>query len=109
LARGNKAEVDAALARCFFGCGISFNLVKSRYFNEMLKAVGSFGSSYQPPGIELLRGKLLQDAVHVGTSLEPIKSNNSITGYSLTSDGWSDARSRPLINVLQLNTQGALF
>jgi hypothetical protein len=110
LARGNKAEVDAALARCFFGCGKSFNVVISRYFKEMLKAVGSFGSSYQPPGIEFLRDKLLQDAVqHVGTSLEPIKSNNSITGYSLTSDGWSDTRSRPLINVLQLNTKGALF
>jgi hypothetical protein len=62
LARGNKAEVDAALARCFFGCGISFNVVRSRYFKEMLKAVGSFGSSYQPPGMELIRGKLLQDA-----------------------------------------------
>jgi hypothetical protein len=45
----------------------------------------------------------------VDTSLEPVRSSNSITGYSLTSHGWSDIRSRPFLNVLQLNTKGALF
>jgi hypothetical protein len=40
------------------------------YFREVLKAVGSFGSGYQLPSIELLRGRLLQDTVqHVRTSL----------------------------------------
>jgi hypothetical protein len=39
-------------------------------FKEVLKAVGSVGSGYQPPSIELLRGRLLQDTVqHVRTSL----------------------------------------
>jgi hypothetical protein len=40
------------LAPRFFGCLINFNVVRLRYFEEILAAVGSLSSSYQPPTIK---------------------------------------------------------
>jgi hypothetical protein len=45
----DHALVHEELARCFYANGLPFTLVRDPHFLRMLKAVGSFGSSYTPP------------------------------------------------------------
>ena len=76
----------------------------------MLAAVASFGAGYQPPSSETLRGRLLVDAVgQIDKELGALEVNVEHYGSTITSDGWTDARSRPTLNTLQVFANGAKF
>ena len=76
----------------------------------MLAAVASHGAGYQPPSSELLRARLLVDAVgQVDEDLASLEVNVEHYGSTITSDGWTDARSRPILNTLQVFASGAKF
>ena len=76
----------------------------------MLAAVASYGAGYQPPSCEKLRSSLLVDAVgHIDKELIKLEVNVEQYGSTITSDGWTDARSRPILNTLQVFANGAKF
>ena len=83
---------------------------RSRYLKKMLAAVASAGAGYQPPSCEKLRSSLLVDAVgQVDKELIKLEVNVEQYGSTITSDGWTDARSRPILNTLQVFANGAKF
>eukprot|EP01018_Ginkgo_biloba_P006698 Gb_18188 [translate_table: standard] len=45
----------------------------------------------------------------VEQSIEPIRASWQTTGVSIVSDGWIDARNRPLINVIAVCPKGSMF
>ena len=45
----------------------------------------------------------------IDEQLNPIKDPLIETGVTIVSDGWKDARNRPLINVLAVSLKGAMF
>lgn len=70
--KANKGEVDQAVARCFIANGIPFHLLRSKYFAEMLTAVGKIGS-YKPPGPDTMRNRLLDaEKARIGQELSDL-------------------------------------
>lgn len=130
FAKMNQSLVDAKVAAFFYAEGIPFGKVdgaaeyssdlhltiscsmqaRSRYFKQMLEAVAAYGSGYQPPGSDQLRTRLLVEAVdQVEGELAGLETCAEHYGSAITSDGWSDACMRPILNMLQVFPTGAKF
>jgi hypothetical protein len=101
---------DQAIARCVYANGLSFNVVRSPYWRNMVRAVNEAPSGFIGPGYEKIRTTLLDDEVaRVENAMLPIKDSWVETGVTIVSDGWKDARNRPLVNVIAVSTRGAMF
>lgn len=105
-----KEDVDKAVGRFFYGCGVSFIVARSPYFKEMVKATGSYGRGYRPPSYHSLRTKLLakvkDDFID---ELKPVRDVWTTNGCTITSDGWSNPNNMPLLSVLSVSIHGAYF
>ncbi|ERN18987.1 hypothetical protein AMTR_s00194p00041600 [Amborella trichopoda] len=70
-----REDVDAAIARCYYAHGISFNVVKGPQFQEILYAIYNALKGYFPPKYERLRTSLLDkersriDSQHGGKAM----------------------------------------
>eukprot|EP00898_Chlorokybus_atmophyticus_P000492 jgi/Chlat1/1443/Chrsp12S08679 len=94
----------------FYARGISFNLAKSVHFKNAVRAIAKFGPSYTPPTYNALRTNLLDKVKHdVDDKLGDFRAAITSSGCTITSDGWTDVNSRPLLNVLQVAPAGAQF
>ena len=75
-----------------------------------MRAINTTPQGFKGPNYEkriivlLMKKKLLLEDV-----LKPIRSSWSNTGVSIISDGWTDTRWRPLINIIASSPQGAMF
>ena len=73
----------------------------SRCFKDMMEA--AYGATYQPPSRELLCTRLLVDAVgQLDQELNCLDATIELYGSTIVSNGWSDARMRPILNMLQV-------
>lgn len=105
-----RENVDEAVARCFYACGLPFLLAKSPYFTEMVYAISAFGKGYKPPSYDKLRTSLLEkEKMRVSRGLSTVESSWKHYGCSLISDGWTDAAKRPLINFILSSPRGIVF
>eukprot|EP00253_Pinus_taeda_P021704 PITA_21704 len=76
----------------------------------MIKAVNEASKGYKSPGYEKVRTTLLaSERQSVDRQLQAIRDTWAETGVSIISDGWRDQRNRPLINVVAVCPQGAMF
>eukprot|EP01018_Ginkgo_biloba_P037930 Gb_41367 [translate_table: standard] len=106
----NRGEVDLAIARFFYANGISFNVARSPYYGEMVKAIMGASSGYKPPGFENLRTTLVdKEKGRVEEEVAPLKLAWSIDDCSIVMDGWTDIRNRPLLNIIVSSTSGPSF
>eukprot|EP01018_Ginkgo_biloba_P024742 Gb_03949 [translate_table: standard] len=106
---GKREDVDSRVARCIYACDISFNVVRSHYWRDMVRAIYDGPKGYKTPSFEKVRTTLLtKEKSLVEQSIEPIKASWRTTGVSIISDGWIDARNRPIINVCYLS-KGSMF
>lgn len=106
----SREIVDIDAARCLYGNGLSFNLVRSPYFKQMLRSANKALAGYSSPSYERVRTTMLDDQVKlIDEQLKPIKDSWIETGVTIVSDEWKDARNRPLINVLAVSPKGAMF
>ncbi|MCO5604940.1 hypothetical protein L7F22_059115 [Adiantum nelumboides] len=105
-----REEVDEAVARCFYACGLSFTLARSPYFSEMVSAIASFGKGYKAPNYQKLRTILLaNEKGRIERSLSSVEASWRHFGCSLISDGWTDTAKRPLINFVVSSPRGPVF
>jgi hypothetical protein len=110
IAAMNTEDLDKAVARFVYANGISFNAAHSETFKAMMRKVASFNGPYNGPSLPALRTSLLDAEVKsIKEELVNLMRNLAKVGCTITSDGWSDARSRPLINFLQVCEGGAHF
>eukprot|EP00253_Pinus_taeda_P021534 PITA_21534 len=101
---------DERVARCIYANGLAFNLVCSPYWQQMIKAVNEAPKGYKSSGYEKVRTTLLaSERQSVDRQLQAIRDTWAETGVSIISDGWRDQRNRPLINVVAVCPQGAMF
>eukprot|EP01018_Ginkgo_biloba_P019120 Gb_37872 [translate_table: standard] len=106
----NKGEVDLAIARFFYANGISFNVARSPYYGEMVKAIMGALSGYKPLGFEKLRTTLVdKEKSCVEEEVAPLKHAWSIDGCSIVMDSWTDICNRPLLNIIVSSTSGPYF
>eukprot|EP01018_Ginkgo_biloba_P032581 Gb_35676 [translate_table: standard] len=68
-----------------------------------------FGKGYKPPSFEALRTTILRSKERLTNKLARIKETWKHIGCTIISDGWSDMKHRPLINVLVSSPEGVLF
>nr|XP_009788797.1 PREDICTED: uncharacterized protein LOC104236553 [Nicotiana sylvestris] len=65
---------------------------------------------YVPPTYNRLRTTLLaQEKAHIDRKLQPIKDAWKRKGLSICSDGWSNIKRRPLINIMAASSGGPIF
>ncbi|XP_059073578.1 uncharacterized protein LOC131874296 [Cryptomeria japonica] len=102
------AEQD--IARYIYANGLAFNVVRSPYWQKMVRSINEAPRGFKGLGYEKVCTTLLDKEVkHVEDSLKPIKDSWIETSVSIVSDGWKDARNRPLVNVIAMSTSGAIF
>jgi hypothetical protein len=108
--RQDKSQVDCLWARAFYANGLSFRLAANSHFKAAVEASCQFGPSYKPPSVKALRTTLLQkEKEALDEELQSYKEGLSLSKGTVTSDGWSDTRNRPLLNVLLVSPKGEKF
>ncbi|MCO5559805.1 hypothetical protein L7F22_013409 [Adiantum nelumboides] len=107
----SREEVDEAIARCFYACGLLFLvLARCPYFQDMVSAIASFGKGYKAPNYEKIRTTLLnKEKGKFGGQLYGTESSWEHFGCSIVSYGGTDTTKRPLINFMVSSAGGIVF
>nr|XP_004514312.1 uncharacterized protein LOC101496406 [Cicer arietinum] len=102
--------VDMKVMKGLCANGIPFNVMRNPQFVEMVMAINNGPKCYKHPSSEKARTVLLDECKrHVDKDLAPIKDTWFHQGVSIVSDGWSNVKHMPLINVLAVNSRAAMF
>ncbi|XP_028801342.1 uncharacterized protein LOC114756562 [Neltuma alba] len=98
------------ICKCIYGNALSFNLVRSPLFIQMLKSVGEYGRGLKPPSYHEVRVSHLKKAVDkIQESLAKYKKEWEKWGCTLICDGWTDGKGRSLTNFLVNSPSGTVF
>jgi len=86
-----REVVDEHVAHCIYANGLAFNLVRSPYWQKMIKAVNEASNGYKSPGYEKVCTTLLtSERQSVDRQLQSIRDTRTETRVSIVSDGWRD-------------------
>ena len=103
-------EVDAKVARFFYSNGLSFHVASTKSFQEMCAALRNAPLSWVPTTPWNLAHKLLKaEVTTIKSRLEIVLATCAEYGFTIASDGWTDTRHRPLMNVMYLTVNGSFF
>ena len=103
-------NADEAIRRFFFVEDVPDVKAGSAYFHDLIKAVALAGPSYKPPSPNQLRRRHLNEEVnYVKNEIIRIREKWKIVGCTIVSDGWSDTKYRPIINVMATSAYGTVF
>ncbi len=106
----NKSKVDALWGHAFYGNGLSFCLINDPHFKAAIEATVDFGEIYKLPSLVSLRTTLLdKENVSVAAELQSFMVSARSSKATITSDGWSDIRNRPLLNLLMVTPKDKKF
>ncbi|KAL4587556.1 hypothetical protein LXL04_000428 [Taraxacum kok-saghyz] len=106
----DRNVVDLKIVKGMSTNGIPFNVLRNPQFIEMLNCMKKAPDGYKPPSSEKTRTVLLDECVRdVDKDLIPVKDTWYTQGVSIVSDGWSNVKHKPLLNVLAVNARGAVF
>ncbi|XP_057469642.1 uncharacterized protein LOC130758708 [Actinidia eriantha] len=106
----NKEDVDQRIARCLYGNGIPFNVVRSPLWADMVYAINNAPKGYTSPNYEKVRTTLLdKEQNKVRQALTPLMQDWSTHGVSIISDGWSNIKNQHLINIMAVSGGKAIF
>ena len=105
-----REEAETRVARALYACGIPFNVVRSPYWQDMVRAINTAPKGFKRPNYEKVRTDLLKKEKELLEDvLSPIRSSWGSSGVTIVSDGWTDTRRRPLINIIATSPKGAMF
>lgn len=103
-------RADLAIARWFFDSCIPINALNSSFAQKAIDAVAAIEPGYQLPSYYRMRVNLLRDCKEECRLLvESYRTCWKDTGCTLIADGWTDNRSRTLINFLVYCPRGVSF
>ncbi|KAF7112909.1 hypothetical protein RHSIM_RhsimUnG0179600 [Rhododendron simsii] len=105
-----KEDVDQRIARCLYGNGIPFNVVRSPLWADMVAAINNAPKGYKSPNYEKVRTTLLdKEQNKVRQALNPLMQDWSTHGVSIMSDGWSNIKNQQLFNIMAVSGGKAIF
>ncbi|XP_004499925.1 uncharacterized protein [Cicer arietinum] len=105
-----RDDVDMNVMKGLCANGIPFNVLKNPQFVEIVMAINNGPKGYKPPSFDKARTVLLDECKrHVDKDLAPIKDTWFHQGVSIVSDGWSNVKHMPLINLLTVNSRATMF
>ncbi|KAK3268123.1 hypothetical protein CYMTET_23355 [Cymbomonas tetramitiformis] len=101
-----QSDADKALASAMYTCNISpWNLQKPR-FREALQKIALVGPSYKGPERRRVSGPMLsQEKDRVQKKIAGYRQSVSRYGSTVVSDGATDIRRRPIINLLDVSPE----
>ncbi|XP_049934414.1 uncharacterized protein LOC126410179 [Nymphaea colorata] len=103
-------QAQKMVRKWFYDACIPFNTANSFQFQVMADVIASIGPGFKMQSYHQLRGKILQDTVkEVSEHCNQLKLSWKETGCSIMSDGWTDTRSRTLVNFLVYCPKGTMF
>ncbi|KAK8935149.1 hypothetical protein KSP39_PZI013556 [Platanthera zijinensis] len=103
-------RADMAVARWFYDSCIPMNALNSVYAQKAIDAIAAIGPGYKLPTYYMMRVNLLRDCREECKLLVEAHRNSwKETGCTLMADGWTDVRSRTLINFLVYCPRGLSF
>ena len=106
----DRDMVDLKVMRGLCANGIPFNVLRNPQFNEMISAINRGPKGYKAPTYEKARTTLLDECKRsVEKDLIPVKDTWYSNGVSIVSDGWTNVKHQPLINIIAANSRGAMF
>jgi hypothetical protein len=102
--------VDAKVVQFLYICGIPFNVLRSPYWHDLLKAINEDPKGFKSPNYEKAR-IVLQDweRAKIKRALTWLTSDWANFGVSIVSNGWTNVRNQHLINILGVFATGAMF
>jgi hypothetical protein len=76
-----------------------------------MATTANFGESYLgPPSVDKLRTTILESEKQLyRDGLASFQESLQLTGATITSDGWSDVRRCPLLNLFVVSPKGEMF
>ena len=105
-----RDEAESRVARALYACGIPFNVVRSPYWQDMVRAINTAPQGFKGPNYEKIRTVLLKkERLLIEDVLRPIRNSWADLGVSIISNGWTDTRRRPLINIIASSPTRAMF
>ncbi|XP_042490785.1 uncharacterized protein LOC122070656 [Macadamia integrifolia] len=103
-------DVDGVIARFFYGNGIPFDVAKSPFWGDMVKAINEAPRGYKPPCADKIATTLLlEEKTKVDQALMFIKQRWRTYGVSVVSDGWTNLKNQPLMNFIAVSDGKAVF
>ncbi|XP_020684054.1 uncharacterized protein LOC110100747 [Dendrobium catenatum] len=103
-------RADLVVASWFFYCYIPFNALNLPYAQKAVDAITTIGPGYKLPSYHNMRVNLLKDCKEECRLLIDCYRNTwKDTGCTLMADGWTDGRSRTLINFMIYYPRGVSF
>jgi hypothetical protein len=83
-----REEVESRVARAIFACGIQFNVVRSLYWQYLVREINIAPQGFKGPNYKKLRTVLLRkERLLLDDVLKPIRSSWGGTRVSIISDG----------------------
>ncbi|KAK8697750.1 hypothetical protein V6N13_113888 [Hibiscus sabdariffa] len=105
-----RHHVDILIVRALCANGIPFNVLRNPDFLAMLKGVNQAPKDYKPPSFDRARTTLVDECQReLEKELIPVKDTWTTHGTSIVSDGWTNMKRQPLINVVASNSSGSMF
>ncbi|KAK8916390.1 hypothetical protein KSP39_PZI022795 [Platanthera zijinensis] len=103
-------RADMAVARWFYDSCIPMNALNSIYAQKAIDTIAAIGPGYKFPTYYMMIVNLLRDCKEECKLLVEAHRNSwKESGCTIMSDGWTDIRSRTLINFLVYCPRGLSF
>ena len=106
-----RREATLSIRKCFYKCNLPFHIAETPAWREMISNVAKLGETeFHGPTREHLRTSHLEEEFQsVMQRLEPIRSSWKKYGCSILTDGWTDMKKRPILNIMVSSCQGTIF
>lgn len=103
-------EVATRVARVIYARGSLFNMVQSPYWQVIMSSTNTIPQGFKGPKYEKIQTNLLKkENEFVEDVLAPIHSSWISSRISIVSNGWTNTRHRPLININVAPPKRAMF
>jgi hypothetical protein len=101
LDQGCRDDVDAKKLRVLYARGVPFNVLRTPYWHEMVQAISGAPKGYK--SLRYVKARTLgldRERAKIHGALG--KFRNALNHYevSIVSDGWTNVKGRPLINII---------
>ena len=97
LDQGCRDDVDAKVFRFLYACGITFNVLQSPYWHEMVEAIQSAPNEYKSPEYDKAKTmELDKKKTKIQTTLGKFTNAWNKYGVSMVSDGWINVKGKLL-------------
>ena len=85
--------MDGKIVRFLCACGVPFNVLRSPYWHDMVKAINEAPKGYKAPNYEKARTVLLErEKAKVQRALTRFTNEWVDCGVSIVSNGWTNIR-----------------